>query len=136
LGRTSYERYQLLTSQITFSTTFQPGFFQSSGFIRLVIGRELDHFSSHRLHRTVIVCYFISDKQRCETSFRSLDDGCSAGGVLFVALGVHVVVVPTRTPLVNEETTLTRLPKRRWYTSKLTDVSMKIRLQTLTIALL
>jgi hypothetical protein len=33
-----------------------------------------------------------------------------------VARVVHVVVVSTRAPLVNDKTTLTRLPKRRWYT--------------------
>jgi hypothetical protein len=47
-----------------------------------------------------------------------------------VAVGVHVVVVHTRTTPVNDETTPSRLPKRRWYSSKLTDVSMKVRLQT------
>ena len=51
--------------------------------------------------------------------------------VLTVALGVHVVVVLTRTPLVNEESTPRRLLMRRWKTSKLTDVSMKIQLQTM-----
>ena len=49
---------------------------------------------------------------------------------LTVAVGVHVVVVHTRTTPVNDETTPSRLPKRRWYSSKLTDVSMKVRLQT------
>ena len=34
--------------------------------------------------------------------------------VLIVALGVHVVVVLTRTPLVNEESTPRRLLMRRW----------------------
>ena len=34
--------------------------------------------------------------------------------VLIFALDEHACVVLTRTPLVNEETTLTRLLKRRW----------------------
>ena len=51
--------------------------------------------------------------------------------VFIVALGVHVVVILIRTPLVNEESTPRRLLKTRWQTSKLTDVSMKIQLQTM-----
>jgi len=54
--------------------------------------------------------------------------------VLIVALGVHDVGLLTRTPLLNRRTTLTRLWKRQWSTSKLTDVSMKIRLQNLPSA--
>ena len=34
--------------------------------------------------------------------------------VFIIAIGVHVSVFFTRTPLVDEEMTLTRLPRRRW----------------------
>ena len=49
---------------------------------------------------------------------------------LVVALGVRVVVVRTHTTPANDETTPSRLLKTRQCTSKLTDVSVKVQLQT------
>ena len=47
-------------------------------------------------------------------AFRVLSTATVLRDVLIVALGVHVVVVLTHTPLVNEESTPRRLPKTRW----------------------
>ena len=49
----------------------------------------------------------------CDAS-RVLSTATVLRGVFIVALGVHVVVVLTRTPLVNEESTPRRLLKTRW----------------------
>jgi len=64
-------------------------------------------------------------------AFRVLSTTTVLRDVLIVALGVPVVVVLTDTSLVNVESTPRRLLMRRWLTSKLTDVSMKIQLQTM-----
>jgi hypothetical protein len=70
--------------------------------IRLLIGRQLDHFQKSRQnHRTIAVCHFISDYN----AVRRLPVFWTTTvprHVLIVALGVHIGVVLTRTPLRNE----------------------------------
>ena len=56
--------------------------------------------------------------------------------VVFDAVGVHLVVGPIDTHLVDNSITLTRLWKRRWHTSKLTDVSMNNKFQVLPMSLI
>ena len=91
----------------------------------------LDRFQCRRLnHRTITVCHFISDYNAVRRRLPVLWSTAVPRHVFIVALGVHVVVVLTRTPLPNEATTRTRLPRRRWMASKLTDASMKFQLQT------
>ena len=82
------------TDEVTFSPAFQLGFFAIvSRFIRLLSSII---YKGHRLnHRTV-----------GETTAVQRDG-------LTVALGVHVVVVHTRTTPVNDETTPNRLLKTR-----------------------
>ena len=69
---------------------------------------------SHRLNnRTVVICTLLQTNKTlrrlpCLWTTIVLQD------IVIVALGVHVVVVLTRTPLVNEESTPRRLLVRRW----------------------
>jgi hypothetical protein len=78
----------------------------------------LDRFQCRRLnHRTITVCHFISDYNAVRRRLPVLWSTAVPRHVFIVALGVHVVVVLTRTPLPNEAT-------------KLTDASMKFQLQT------
>ena len=85
------------TDEVTFSPAFQLGFFAIvSRFIRLLSSII---YKGHRLnHRTV-----------GETTAVQRDG-------LTVALGVHVVVVHTRTTPVNDKTTPDRLLKTRQWT--------------------
>ena len=56
--------------------------------------------------------------------------------VVFDAVGVHLVVGLIDTHLVDNSITLTRLWKRRWHTSKFTDVSMNNKFQVLPMSLI
>ena len=84
-------------------------------FIRLLIGRELDHLQKSQTKQPygrllLLYCWLTT---MCDAS-RVLSTATVLRDVLIVALGVHVVVVLTRTPLVNEESTPRRLLMRRW----------------------
>ena len=95
------------------SATFQPDFFRPHQFITSsdwpVIFYTPSDWSSPRSfyisrrlnHRTITVCHFISD----HNAVRRLPVFWTTTvprHVLIVALGVHVSVVLTRTPLLNE----------------------------------
>ena len=102
------------TDEVTFSPTFQPGFFAIvSRFIRLLISGEPDHLQ--RIDK--ITVRSVSDTlSLTNNSVRHLSvlwtTAVQRDG-LTVALGVHVVVEHTRTTPVNEETTSSRLLKTR-----------------------
>ena len=94
------------------STAFQPGFLTLLFVFWLVESSFI--CKSHRLNnRTIVVCYFIASyntvpRLPCPSTATVLRD------VVIVALGVYEVVVLTRTPLVNEESTPRRLLMTRW----------------------
>ena len=102
----------------SFAYAFVPSCLRNNCLIRLLIGRELDYLFVKPLKvinyatlRSPFVTLLLTNKtvRRLPSPF---DGDCSAGRI--VALGVYVVVVFTRTPLVNEESTPRRLPKTRW----------------------
>ena len=84
-------------------------------FIRLLIDRELNHLQIKVIDETTVRSSFVTFLQTNKTVRRlpCLWTTIVLRDVLIVALGVHVVVVLTRMPLVNEESTPRRLPMRR-----------------------
>ena len=129
LGR----RYQFTAGdEGTLSTTSHPAhlfltfvtFYSSSDWSR---ARSFAKVKDKKAARSSFVTYCWLTTL-CD-AFRVLSTTTVLRDVLIVALGVPVVVVLTHTSLVNVESTPRRLLMRRWLTSKLTDVSMKIQLQ-------
>jgi hypothetical protein len=98
------------TDEVTFSPTFQPCFFAIvSRFIRLLISGEPDHLQ--RIDK--ITVRSVSDTLSLTNNYVQRISVLWTTAVqrdgLTVALGVHVVVVHTRTTPVNDETTPSRL---------------------------
>ena len=86
-------------------------------FIRLLIDRELNHLQIKVIDETTVRSSFVIISLLTNNTVRRLPclwTMTVLRDVLIVALGVHVVVVLTRTPLVNEESTPRRLLVRRW----------------------
>jgi hypothetical protein len=103
-----------LTNEVTFSPTFQPGFFAIvSRFIRLLISGEPDHLQ--RIDK--ITVRSVSDTLSLTNNYVQRISVLWTTAVqrdsLTVALGVHVVVVHTRTTPVNDKATPSRLLKTR-----------------------
>ena len=97
-------RQVITDDEVTFSPTFRPGFFKiMSRFIRLLIGGELDHFQNHKSPSVGEGSLFLTNNSVRRLSVLSTTAVQRDG--LVVALGVHVVVVHTRTTHVNDKTT-------------------------------
>ena len=85
-------------------------------FIRLLIDRELNHLQIKVIDETTVRSSFVIISLLTNNTVRRLPCPSTTTvlrDVLIVALGVHVVVVLTRTPLVKEESTPRRLLVRR-----------------------